>query len=71
MPVWTIMPEETLFSATDTVVSPTNQQAISYCGIPMVIENIADHQYKIIRLLSTNPDDYLDENLQPGSLLRF
>jgi len=46
-----------------------NFQLISYNGIEMQVEPVGFNQYKVIRLYSTNPDHYLDSDLQPGSII--
>lgn len=66
--MWTIAPTEHLFASPDDVKS---YREIEFDGIPILVEDVAENQCKIIRLLSTNPDDYLVNQLQPGNLLKY
>lgn len=66
--MWTIAPAEHLFASPDDVKS---YREIEFGGIPILVEDIAENQCKIIRLLSTNPGDYLVNQLQPGTLLKY
>ncbi|MGI6227550.1 MAG: YlzJ-like family protein [Peptococcales bacterium] len=42
---------------------------ISYQGIEMQVEPLEFNKFRIVRLYSTDPQDYLDANLQPGSII--
>ncbi|MFZ7102569.1 MAG: YlzJ-like family protein [Peptococcaceae bacterium] len=46
-------------------------QDIEYHGIEMQVEALSWNKFKIIRLYSTDPVHYLDERLQPGSIISF
>lgn len=65
--LWTIMPTESL-QITDTP-APLPQKELVYHGVPLLVESVETDQYKIVRILSTDPNDYLLEDLQPGSCL--
>lgn len=66
MALWTVVPVETLL--TDGQDS-LNYREINHTGINLLIEDIAENKCKVIRILSTNPDDYLMDHLQPGTIL--
>ncbi|MBM7701923.1 hypothetical protein JOC83_000749 [Bacillus iocasae] len=46
-----------------------NQQTIEYNGISFVVMENAQKQYQIVRMLSTNPQDYLNSEYIPGQIL--
>lgn len=68
MILWTIAPIETLLTDNQKMLP---QKVINYQGIPLLIESISPNQYKIVQILSTNPNDYMINSLQPGSCLSF
>ena len=38
-------------------------------GVKLQVQKHIDNQYQIIRIISTNPFDYLNLDLQPGTIL--
>lgn len=64
--LWTIMPPEVLIN---TDLKPPSQKIVNYQGVPLLVENISPNQYKIKQILSTNPNDYLIDSLQPDTCL--
>jgi len=46
-----------------------NFQDINYQGIDMQVEPLEWNKFRVIRLYSTDPAHYLDNNLQPGSII--
>jgi hypothetical protein len=40
-------------------------------GVPLVIEDTGPGQGKVVKLLSTNPKDYLRADLSPGTVIKF
>jgi len=38
-------------------------------NITMILERISDSESKIVKLISTNPNDFLNPMLQPGRIL--
>lgn len=53
-----IFPQET---------SNVNRQVISYNGTLIHVEEVSPGSYEVLQLLSTNPQDYLNETFFPGS----
>jgi hypothetical protein len=43
--------------------------SMQYRGVEVVVQRGAGGQAEIVRLLSTDPNDYLDPMLQPGMTL--
>ncbi|KHD86553.1 YlzJ-like family protein [Heyndrickxia ginsengihumi] len=62
----TMMPKEMIFP-TDSLEF-TKQEMIAYNGVPILAEQV-EQGYRIIRILSSNPNDYLQAELMPGTLL--
>jgi hypothetical protein len=38
-------------------------------GVKLQVQKHIDNQYQIVRIISTNPFDYLNLDLQPGNIL--
>lgn len=49
----------------------TKLRSISFEGKNMYVENMTDGNYKIIQLLSTDPNDFLNKNYTPGTLISY
>lgn len=43
---------------------------IEYLGAKMIVEKISADHCQIVRIISTNPQDYLRSELQPGQLIK-
>ncbi|WP_021167650.1 hypothetical protein SOV_19070 [Sporomusa ovata DSM 2662] len=67
MVLWTIMPMEILLSQE----YQPNYEEIEYAGTKMLVEKTADNEYRIVRILSTDPRDYLRNDIQPGAVLSY
>lgn len=46
-----------------------NFQDIEYKGIQMQVEPLGWNKFRVVRLYSTNPNDYLTSTIQPGSII--
>nr|WP_272495680.1 YlzJ-like family protein [Bacillus pinisoli] len=60
------MPEEYIFPTDEKQY--VNQKVIEMNGVSMMVEKSED-QYRIIRLLSTDPEHYLSEEYCPGTMI--
>lgn len=49
--------------------SAFNHQVISSAGRTFYVRQTATEQYEILRLISTDPADFLEESFQPGQKL--
>lgn len=47
----------------------SEQKIVSYKGKTMIIEKNVHHQQQILQLISTNPNDFLQLNLTPGTVI--
>ncbi|MCL6612397.1 MAG: YlzJ-like family protein [Peptococcaceae bacterium] len=68
MILWTPMQLELVLEGIEDMCPPQHS-TVSYRGVPMVVEKTASGQGKIIRLLSTDPADYLKAEHTPGSFV--
>ncbi|HHY36501.1 MAG TPA: hypothetical protein GX518_02285 [Firmicutes bacterium] len=69
MILYTTMPLETVYQGLEDM-RPSYLE-VELAGTTVVIEPISLEQGKIVRLLSTDPKDYLNPNLQPGRVINF
>lgn len=65
MIMYTVIPIEEIF---DDEESPS-LMAAHVMGCSVLIEPLGDGRGRIERILSTNPDDYLNSRIQPGSIV--
>lgn len=64
MVLWTIMPDEVLFAQD---YSPVLEE-VELAGTRMMVEKTAGDGYRVVRILSTDPQDYLRHDIQPGTV---
>ncbi|WP_349410554.1 YlzJ-like family protein [Pseudalkalibacillus sp. SCS-8] len=69
MILYTSMPHELIFQAENS--SFENHSMIEMNGIPLMVERLDNQDCRIIRMMSTDPAHYLDEALQPGTVLKM
>ncbi|MQR88771.1 hypothetical protein GFV16_23175 [Bacillus megaterium] len=68
MILYTMMPQELIFQQSYQQ-EQSQPKLINHNGIPVVVEENEQKQQQIVRILSTNPQDYLNENYYPGQIL--
>ncbi|PLR94778.1 YlzJ-like family protein [Bacillus sp. T33-2] len=64
MILYTMMPQELVYPGDGEA---TSQTMISYNGIPLLAELTDEHEYRVVRVLSTDPAHYLQPYCTPGS----
>lgn len=69
MILWTIMPLELVFAQQGDISYP--YEDIEYAGIKMMVEKMSSNQCRVVRILSSNPQDYMRSDLQPGTILSY
>jgi hypothetical protein len=69
MILYTCMPKEMVYPTEADAF--TNQSIITYQGVPVVVDKSEEGQYKIVRLLSTDPNDYLNGAYSPGTMIEL
>ncbi len=68
MILYTPMQLELVLEGFDTTKYP-EYKIIEYEGVAMLVEDVDSGKKRIIKLLSTNPYDYLRPELSPGNLI--
>lgn len=67
MILWTVVPEEIIFAGQNQPVISCEE--IEYLGQKVMAEKISQNEFRIVRLLTTDPADYLRNELQPGRII--
>ena len=67
MMFYTIMPVEQIYPHDHQKL--TSYYEIMYQGVPVMVEHDGGSNLRIDRILSTNPEDYLHVDIQPGSVI--
>lgn len=62
MILYTIMPMEAIFPSEHHEIS--QEQLMEYNGVPMLVESVGGVTYEIKRIISTNPEHYMQ--YEPG-----
>ncbi|MEK3886917.1 YlzJ-like family protein [Bacillus sp. FSL K6-3431] len=62
----TIIPAELIFPEKQENFS--KQITLTRNGVPMIVEQ-SGHMYKIVRIMSSDPADYLNGDLHPGTII--
>jgi hypothetical protein len=69
MVLYTPMPLEVVLEGIDAV-TPLEFQEIEYKGITMLVSP-EQQMYRIQRVISTDPQDYINPDFQPGNLIKL
>jgi hypothetical protein len=67
MILYTMMPHEQVFPPSEDVA--VNQVMMSYNGIPIMAELTDNHEYRVVRVMSTDPNHYMEPSCLPGSTI--
>lgn len=62
----TVMPMEVIFPAQDQAVS---LHEMPYQGTNLLVEQMPDGRNRIQRIISSNPQDFLNPRMQPGNII--
>jgi hypothetical protein len=65
MILYTIMPDELIYETPQEEYS--KQSVVNYDGVSMVVEQVSNSQCRIVRLLTTDPQAYLNDVYRPGT----
>ncbi|MFC0471997.1 YlzJ-like family protein [Halalkalibacter kiskunsagensis] len=68
MILYTMMPHEMIFPEEDQ--NFTQQQVISCEAGHLVVEQVNHSQFRVVRLISGNAMNYLDDKYAPGSIIQ-
>lgn len=69
MIVYSVLPDEIVFKDMDEYEPQYTDLEVG--GIMMQVEQINAKQARIVRLHSTNPQDYLNPSYMPGTVIDF
>jgi hypothetical protein len=69
MILYSVIPTEVIFEGMENF-NPQYEE-IQWNGLTMQIEHVNHNQAKIVKLISTNPQDYLNPNYAPGTVIAF
>ncbi len=69
MVMWTIVPDMFLFSKDDPKFLENQYNEIEFSNKILVTRKLNEKQYEIVRIITTDPRDYLNEKIQPGSII--
>ncbi len=69
MVMWTIVPDMFLFSKDDPKFLENQYDEIEFSNKILVTRKLNEKQYEIVRIITTDPRDYLNEKIQPGSII--
>ncbi|HZK23771.1 MAG TPA: YlzJ-like family protein [Oscillospiraceae bacterium] len=67
--LWTVMPLEMVMEGSDSF-APTYTE-ISWQESTLVVEPLEMNTARVVRIISTNPEDYLNPQVQPGSIIQI
>jgi hypothetical protein len=65
MILYTMMPNELIYPVSEQETGA--QMLIQYNGIPLLVERTNDHQFHVIRVMSSDPNHYLEDGCSPGT----
>lgn len=69
MIIYSPVPIETIFDGYDQM--KLNYKELQMGHVTMVVEQISNAEGKIVRVISPDPQDYLNPSYQPGTTLSF
>lgn len=69
MILYTMMPHELVFPPASQEFS--QQKMITYKGIPILVVETEDRQYQVVRVMSSDPQHFLDSDCSPGAKISF
>jgi hypothetical protein len=72
MIIYSVMPMEMIMKQAEEPENPLRYEEAEVGGIKMLVERTASApEAKIVRLLSTNPQDFLNPHYMPGQTIHF
>ncbi|WP_026675821.1 YlzJ-like family protein [Fictibacillus gelatini] len=70
MILYTMMPRELIFPYDQTNDRETHSVMV-YNDVPVLVEHLSMGECRIVRILSTDPNHFLDQSFQPGEKISF
>lgn len=65
MILYTMMPHELVYPCDENEFG--QQMMVNYQGIPLLVQKTEGESYQVMRVLSTDPQHFLNESCMPGS----
>lgn len=69
MILYTVVPLEDVLEGIESEPAPSQELVLN--GLQMEVEPLDNFQAKVVRVISSNPADYLHPEYQPGSIVRL
>jgi hypothetical protein len=66
MILYTTVPQEMIFPQEDT---SSKQMVIDINEGHLVVEQVSDGEFRVVRLISSDPSAYLNDNYTPGKMI--
>ncbi len=66
MLIWTVIPEELVFSGLEEV---KREKEVVYRGRRLLVSPLPEGKMCIMRVISSNPRDFMDPRFQPGTVI--
>ncbi len=70
MLIWSVIPSQIIWQSEETEQKPQSK-ITEVKGVKVLVEPLADGKGRICQVLSTNPNDFLREELTPGSIVNL
>ena len=67
MILYTPLSEHDIFPTDQSIFD--NRKVVNTNDQTMLVDSLGDGSYRIVQLLSTNPQDYLSQSLTPGEII--
>jgi len=65
MILYTMMPQEFIYPISENDYN--KQKIVDINGVSLIVEETSLRNYQVIRVLSTNPNDFLNDLYTPGN----
>lgn len=69
MILYTMMPPELVYPYESDAYQ--KYRTINHLGVPVLIESVSDDSAHIVRVLSSDPQHFLDDRFTPGTKISF
>ncbi|MBP1991276.1 YlzJ-like family protein [Paenibacillus eucommiae] len=66
---YSVIPSEVIFQGMEDF--HPHYEEIQLNGLTMQVEPIGSNQARIVRLISTNPQDYINPRYTPGTMIEY
>ncbi|HHY09278.1 MAG TPA: hypothetical protein GX528_01790 [Firmicutes bacterium] len=67
--LYSVMPPEEIWQGLSQKPAPTREMVVG--GVLLQLEPLGDFQARVVRVISSNPNDYLLPHTQPGFIVRW